>query len=147
MYNWSQASSFNKPILSPNRRGRGPGRGICTIPEHHQSERKISGRLPAQDAAQARGGDTKVIITEYDLPRSDAEPHDAAVDRKGLVWYCDYAEGIIGRLDPRSGETKEWLNPKGRAGYPGGYQSLELDKDDNPGAAITINCRPHMVDA
>jgi len=41
--------------------------------------------FPLKTLPRPRGGDTKVIITEYDLPRSDAEPHDAAVDRKGLV--------------------------------------------------------------
>jgi virginiamycin B lyase len=136
MYNWSQASSFNKPILSPNRERARPGDEEFA---QYLSTINLSGKsavdFPLKTLPRPRGGDTKVIITEYDLPRSDAEPHDAAVDRKGLVWYCDYAEGIIGRLDPRSGETKEWLNPKGRAGYPGGYQSLELDKDDNPWGA------------
>jgi virginiamycin B lyase len=136
MYNWSQASSFNKPILSPNREGARPGDAEFA---EYLSTINLSGKsvldFPLKTLPRPRGDDTKVIVTEFDLPRSDAEPHDAAVDREGLVWYCDYAEGIIGRLDPRTGETKEWLNPKGKAGYPGGYQSLELDKDGNPWGA------------
>ena len=33
------------------------------------------------------GEDTKVIITEYDLPRADGQPHDAVSDAQGMVWY------------------------------------------------------------
>jgi virginiamycin B lyase len=136
MWNWSQASSFNKPILSPNRENARPGdeefaKYLSTI--------NMSGRstidFPLKTLPRPHGSDTKVIITEYDLPRPDAQPHDAAVSQDGLVWYCDYAEGIIGRLDPRTGEIKEWLNPKGKAGYPGGYQSLAIDRDGNPWGA------------
>lgn len=136
MYNWSQASSFNKPILSPNRESARPGdeefaQFLSTI----NMSAKSAVDFPIKTLPRPRGDDTKVIITEYDLPRADAEPHDAAVDREGLVWYCDYAEGIIGRLDPRTGDIKEWRNPMVKPGYPGGYQSLELDRDGNPWGA------------
>ena len=42
------------------------------------------------------GRGTKVVITEYDLPRPTAEPHDAIVDRDGMVWYPGR-----GRIDRR----------------------------------------------
>jgi streptogramin lyase len=133
MWNWSQASSFNKPILSPNRETARPGdeefaQYLSTI----NMSAKSTIDFPLKTLPRPRGDDTKVIITEYDLPRPDALPHDAAVDKDGVVWYCDYAEGIVGRLDPRTGEIKEWRNPLVKPGYPGGFQSLELDSDGNP---------------
>src|SRR5215472_18325829 len=34
-----------------------------------------------------KGKATRVIITEYDLPRFDAQPHDVIVDSDGKLWY------------------------------------------------------------
>jgi len=48
-----------------------------------------------------KGEATKVIITEYDLPRKDAEPHDVIVDRDGAVWYSDFSNQFVGVLDRR----------------------------------------------
>ena len=79
-----------------------------------------------------RGDDTKVIVTEYDLPRWDSQPHEAVVDAQGMVWYSDYAEGIIGRLDPGTGEVNEWQDPFVKQGYNGGFHDLELDLAGNP---------------
>jgi virginiamycin B lyase len=133
MWNWSQASAFNKPILSPNREGARPGdeqfaEYLSTI--NLSSKPKIDFDL--KTLPRPKGDDTKVIVTEYDLPRPDAEPHDVAVDAHGIVWYCDYAEGLVGRLDPRTGLIKEWVNPTGKPGFPGGAQSMEIDSQGNP---------------
>src|SRR6516164_8005659 len=70
---------------------------------------------------------TKVIITEYDLPRPDAEPHDAVIDADGMIWYIDFAEPILGRLDPRTGETREWALPVIKPGFSAGPLNLTLD--------------------
>ena len=37
------------------------------------------------------GASTKVIITEYDLPRKETQPHDVIVDQDGQVWYSDFS--------------------------------------------------------
>ena len=136
MYNWSQSSSFRKPILSPNRETARPGDEEFA---QYLSTINLSGKsahdFPLKTLPRPRGSDTKVIITEYDLPRADAQPHDAAVDKQGLVWYIDYADGIIGRLDPRSAEITEWQDSFVKPGYPGGFQSLTLDSNGNPWGA------------
>src|SRR5882724_6816336 len=36
------------------------------------------------------GAATRVVYTEYDLPRETIEPHDVIVDRSGLVWYSSF---------------------------------------------------------
>jgi streptogramin lyase len=79
-----------------------------------------------------RGADTKVIITEYQIPRAGSSPHDVAVDREGMVWYDDFQGANIGRLDPRTGEFKEWTLPTLRPGLLVNALTIELDKQGNP---------------
>jgi len=71
------------------------------------------------------GRATRVIITEYDLPDPGRLPHDADLDEKGMVWYNDFREPLIGRLDPRTGEIKEWRFPELKPGFPPGSLSME----------------------
>ena len=65
-----------------------------------------------------KGKATSVIVTEYDLPRQGAEPHDAIVDAKGIIWYDDFGQSVLGRLNPKTGETKEWPMPIIKQGVP-----------------------------
>jgi virginiamycin B lyase len=78
------------------------------------------------------GKATKVIVTEYDLPRPDALPGDVVRDEQGMIWYLDFATATLGRVDPRTGATKEWTPPETKPGYPLGALGLELDPDGNP---------------
>ena len=75
------------------------------------------------------GRATRVIVTEYDLPDPGSLPHDAMLDDKGMVWYNDFREPIIGRLDPRTGEVKEWRLPPLKPGFPEGILSIEFGAD------------------
>ena len=47
-----------------------------------------------------KGAATKVIYTEYDLPREEMAPHDVIVDKDGIVWFGNFGEQKLGRLDP-----------------------------------------------
>ena len=133
MWNWSQSSAFNKPILSPRREQARPGdEELAKYLDSINLKSKPNYDFELKTLPRPRGEDTKVIITEYDLPRADAEPHDAVSDAEGMVWYCDFAEGILGRLNPRTGEIKEWTNPFVKEGFPGGYQDLELGPAGEP---------------
>jgi len=85
-----------------------------------------------KSAPRPAGKATRVIYTEYDLPRRDAEPHDVVMDADGMIWYIDFAEPFLGRLDPRTGETKEWTLPEFKAGFAPGSLGLTLDKEGNP---------------
>jgi streptogramin lyase len=75
------------------------------------------------------GRATRVIVTEYDLPDPGRLPHDADLDDKEMVWYNDFREPLIGRLDPRTGETKEWRMPPLKPGFPEGTLSIEFNRD------------------
>ena len=41
-----------------------------------------------------------------------------AVTPDGMVWYVDYSRGYVGRLDPVTGKTEEWLSPGGAQSRP-----------------------------
>jgi virginiamycin B lyase len=79
-----------------------------------------------------KGSGTRVIITEYDLPRKTIEPHDAIVDSQGMVWYSNFGEQNLGRLDPRTGQVTEYPVPELKHGSPTGALGLRFDSDENP---------------
>jgi len=53
------------------------------------------------------------------------------LDSAGYVWYNDFQKDLIGRLDPKTGATKEWTLPPLKPGFPEGQLSLKLDKQGN----------------
>jgi streptogramin lyase len=136
MANYSGSSTFAKPVPSPtaNHEMVSFTTGDEELAKFLASVNLSTGpefKFKLQTLPRPRGEDTRVIITEYDLPRADAEPHDAVSDGKGMVWYCDFSEGIVGRLDPRTGEVREWEGPSTKPGFPGGLQMLEFDSQGN----------------
>ena len=54
------------------------------------------------------GRATQVVMTEYDLPNPSTAPHDAEVGPDGMVWYVDFGQQYLGKLDPRTGEVMEY---------------------------------------
>jgi virginiamycin B lyase len=77
-----------------------------------------------------KGRATHVIITEYDLPRSTAEPHDVIVNQ-GAAWYSNFGEQTFGKLDPKTGKVTEFQVPELKKGWPTGMLGLRADKDSN----------------
>ncbi len=78
-----------------------------------------------------KGKATRVVITQYDLPRPLAEPHDVVVDSDGMAWYSDFSEQFIGKLDPKTGKVTEYPIPVLKKGFPTGTLDLQLDKEEN----------------
>jgi streptogramin lyase len=76
------------------------------------------------------GRGTRAIITEYDLPRSTIEPHDVIVVA-GTVWYTNFGEQFLGKLDPKTGKNNEFALPVLKPGFPTGNLDLEVDKEGN----------------
>jgi virginiamycin B lyase len=77
------------------------------------------------------GRATRVIYTEYDLPRETISPHDVIVDAEGVAWYSSFGEQNLGRLDPKSGKVTEFAIPQTKPGFPTGLLGLRSDKDGN----------------
>ncbi|HLH97911.1 MAG TPA: carboxypeptidase regulatory-like domain-containing protein [Xanthobacteraceae bacterium] len=88
-------------------------------------------QYPLQTLPRPKGKATHVIITEYDLPRPTAEPHDVIVDRQGIAWYSNFGEQTFGRLDPKTGKVTEFPVPEEKKGWPTGMLALHADKSDN----------------
>lgn len=84
------------------------------------------------------GDETRVIMTEYDLPRRSTQPHDATVDAEGMVWFADFGDNWVGRLNPRTGEVKEWPVPASRPFPPfhPGTLDVALDRVGNAWIAM-----------
>jgi virginiamycin B lyase len=74
------------------------------------------------------GRATKVLITEYDLPRPTIEPHDVILDKNGIVWYSNFGEQYLGRMDPKTGVHSEIPLPEFKKGFPVGALDLEIDR-------------------
>jgi len=77
------------------------------------------------------GRATRVIITEYDLPRQTIQPHDVILDSEGMVWHSSFGEQFIGKLDPATAEYTQFPVPLLKPGSPTGNLGLKTDPDGN----------------
>jgi streptogramin lyase len=57
-----------------------------------------------------KGKETEVVYTTWDLPAT-ARPHDTRIAADGTIFFNHFNDNAIGRLDPKSGEVKEWHWP------------------------------------
>jgi virginiamycin B lyase len=133
MRNYEPGASFSYPFMLPEQFGPRPAdekfaKYLASI----NLSSKQQWDFELKSFPRPKGKATKVLITEYDLPRFDAQPHDAVMDSEGIVWYSEFNQPIIGRLDPRTGETKEWTLPVTRPGFAPGSLDIALAPDGNP---------------
>ena len=75
-----------------------------------------------------KGRSTRVVITEYDLPRPTAMPHDVILDSDGMAWFTDFGHQVLGKLDPKDGKVTEYQVPTLKPEFPPGLLDIELDK-------------------
>ena len=78
--------------------------------------------------ARPKGDSTKVIVTQYDLPRATTEPHDIIV-KDDHVWYSDFGELYISKFDPKTLKLTEYPTKEFKPGFPVGNLDLEVAKD------------------
>jgi virginiamycin B lyase len=88
-------------------------------------------QFPLKTFPRPAGKATRVIITEYDMPRPTIEPHDVVVDADGMAWYSNFGEQTLGKLDPKTGKVTEYPVPEPKKGSPTGTLSVRADKDGN----------------
>jgi streptogramin lyase len=86
---------------------------------------------PLKTFARPTGRATRVIYTEYDLPREEISPHDVIVDKDGMVWFSSFGQQNLGRLDPKTGKVTEFPYPLHRENFPTGSLGLRADHDGN----------------
>src|SRR5437870_7903185 len=69
-------------------------------------------------------GNAKVSIKEWVVPTPGSRPHDPLAARDGAIWYTGQFANVLGRLDPKTGQIKEYrLTPNA------GPHGLTADKD------------------
>lgn len=78
-----------------------------------------------------KGRATHVIITQYDLPREETQPHDVVVDKDGTVWFTEFGEMNLGKLNQQTGALQEFAIPVHLPDQPKGTLDLESDLDGN----------------
>src|SRR5882672_1118727 len=89
-------------------------------------------QYPLKTFPRPKGKATRVIMTEYDLPRRHQQPHDVVLDSKGVVWYSDFERPMMGRLDPKTAKVLEYQVPSIKpGGQPFGIRKLTIDYQDN----------------
>ena len=129
MRSYSEQAVLEHPVSLPYEVAVSPdpafAKYLTTINLSSAREWKYELKMRPRPSGRA----TRVIVTEYDLPEPGRLPHDADLDGKGMVWYNDFREPLIGRLDPRTGETKEWRMPPLKPGFPEGTLSIEFNRD------------------
>ncbi len=57
-----------------------------------------------------KGKETDVVYTTWDLPAT-ARPHDTRIAADGTIFFNHFNDNAIGRLDPKTGDVKEWRWP------------------------------------
>ena len=66
------------------------------------------------------------MLEEYRLKRAQTAPHGLIEDRDGNIWFTGNFAGLIGKLNPRTGEVTEYKLPDPKARDP---HSLVFDHD------------------
>jgi virginiamycin B lyase len=132
METWAPPSILTSVVRSPTPPGHQPAdmkfvKYLSSI----NLNRRAGWPFELHTFARPKGAAAKVIITEYDLPGDVSLPHDAVVGRDGFIWYNDFQRALVGRLDPKTGQTKEWNLPILKPGFPEGLLTIKIDKDGN----------------
>ncbi len=141
MRGWAQGSTPTRPQMRPD--SVGPDGSIKLRPPsevskrlgHYASKVNLSAaprwEYALKTLPRPTGQGTRVIMTEYDLPRPETLPHDAIVSDNGTVWYGDFGSQYLGKLDPSTGEIIEYPIPVTKPGAPGGSLDLNFDPEGN----------------
>ena len=64
-------------------------------------------------AAAVIEGPADIAIKEWPVATPGSRPHDPLAARDGSIWYTGQLANVLGRLDPRTGQIKEYpVNPQ-----------------------------------
>jgi virginiamycin B lyase len=80
-------------------------------------------------AAKIIDGPVQVSIKQWPVPTPGSRPHDPRASKDGAIWYAGQMTGKLGRLDPDTGQIKEFPL-KTKTPHPGPH-GLAEDKDGN----------------
>ena len=66
--------------------------------------------MPIRLFPRPRGESTRVVVTEYELPRNLLMLHDAALDAQGNVWYTSHKTRYVDRKSTRLNSSHEFVS-------------------------------------
>jgi virginiamycin B lyase len=66
-----------------------------------------------------------LAVTRLPLATETSRSRRVEATSDGMIWYADEPRGYLGRINPATGETREWLTPGGAGSRP-----YALTKDD-----------------
>jgi streptogramin lyase len=121
-------------LIGDARRNLGQGAGVKAMAEYLASinlSKDESWNYQLKTLPRPTGRATRVVITEYDLPRKQIQPHDVVVDSDGIIWFSHFGEQFLGKMDPKTGKVWEYPIPVLKAGFPVGTLDLKTDKAGN----------------
>src|SRR5215831_6569796 len=101
-------------------------------PINHEEANRIRDYLNASFPGKPRAkpvvidGPAKVEFLAWDTPTPGSRPHDPLAMPDGSIWWSGQFANKLGRLDPQSGELREYPLPN-----PAGPHGLINDKDGN----------------
>jgi streptogramin lyase len=137
MRGWASGSTAPNPIKRTHLR---PGTGLKPEDREFLSSINLSKvsawEYPLKTLPRPKGRSTRVIYTEYDLPRPYSSPHDVVMAPNGIVWYCDFGYQYIGMLDPKTAKVVEYTVPTTKPGFDNGMNNLEIDRQGNVWVAL-----------
>jgi streptogramin lyase len=113
------------------RRQVGQGSGARALAEFYAKvnlSEDETWAYPLKTLPRPTGRATHVIVTEYDLPRKQIQPHDVVLDADGMVWFSHFGEQYLGKMDPKTGQVWQYPVPVIKAGAPAGNLDLEITK-------------------
>jgi hypothetical protein len=90
---------------------------------------------PLKTLPRLKGKSTQVVVTEYDLPNQYIQPHDVILDQDGTVWYSDFGQQFLGKMDAKTGKVTQYPIPVLKPGFSTGTLDLEADKTATSGSA------------
>ena len=70
----------------------------------------------------------KASIRQWDVPSKGGHPQDPVIGLDGSLWFTEQAANKIGRLNPKTGEVKEYALPEEKRAGP---QGIAADRDGN----------------
>ncbi|HEY5066560.1 MAG TPA: hypothetical protein VIJ04_17270, partial [Xanthobacteraceae bacterium] len=118
------------PLININKNGRFPPEDEAKLVHWLATVRgPQSGDSGFITLPRPRGRATRVIITEYELPRLETATHDVSGDANGNIWYSTHRSSYVGRLDPRTGKVTEFHVPPVQPGALPGTHWIHVDKD------------------
>lgn len=82
---------------------------------------------PLPPKSPATVAELHVTIHEWDIPSKGGHPHDPAVGPDGSLWFTEQMVSKLGRLDPKTGQMKEFP----LTGPNDGPHGLVADRDGN----------------